>query len=53
MRTSIFVGAATFVTIAVINRFDVAASVLGATVLAVVAIATWAVLKGIDHRLGR
>ncbi|MBF4512204.1 hypothetical protein ITJ66_06850 [Plantibacter sp. VKM Ac-2885] len=53
MRTSIFFGAATFAIIAVINRFDVAAAVLGAIVLALVAIAAWGVLRRIDHRLGR
>ena len=53
MWTSIFLGASTFATIAVINRFDVAAAVLGATVLAVVVIATRAVLRHVDHRLGR
>jgi hypothetical protein len=53
MRTSIFFGAATFAIIAVINRFDVAASVMGAIVLALVAIAAWGVLRRIDHRLGR
>ncbi|WP_411558011.1 hypothetical protein [Plantibacter sp. MPB07] len=53
MWTSIFFGAATFAIIAVINRLDVAAAVLGATVLALVTIAAWAVLRRIDHRLER